>query len=247
MQPETDAPPVWKGEAISRSEVAYLSAGWAFSLYASWVQGTRMEKKPRQTRFDATALILAGGRGLRMGTEKPLVELGGLPLVDNVKETLRPHFAEIIIVTNRPELYTYEDILVVRDRVPYQGPLAGIYAGLAASSNDRNLVIASDMPFVNLEAIEMLYERIDGSVVAVIETGTGIEPLLGFYSRRCLEPIGRRLEAGERKPVSFYPDVEVALVPESEARSVDPELTFLFNVNTRDDLAKAQAIMEHSR
>jgi len=207
-----------------------------------------MEQKANKgAEFDATALILAGGRGLRMGSEKPLVELGGLPLVDHVKETLRPHFAELIIVTNRPELYASEDVLVVRDKVPYQGPLAGIYAGLLASSNERNLVIASDMPFVNLDVIAMLYGKINGSSVAVFETASGMEPLLGFYSRRCIGPIGARLEAGERKPVSFYRDVDVALIPESAARSLDPELTFLFNVNTREDLAKAQSIVEQPR
>ncbi len=206
-----------------------------------------MEQNRLQQPFAAAALILAGGRGQRMGTEKPLVELGGLPLVDRVKESLRPVFPEIIIVTNRPDLYPEEDVLVVRDQVPYQGPLAGIYAGLDASTHELNLVIAADMPFVSLDVIRLLYDRTPDADVTVVRTVTGIEPLLGFYDKRCLPVIRDRLEAGERKPISFYPDVPVRLVDESELRGLDPELDSLFNVNTKDDLAEAERMMEKAR
>lgn len=198
------------------------------------------------TTFHAAALILAGGRGVRMGAEKPLVELDGVALVDRVKELLRPHFAELIIVTNRPDLYEYEDINVVRDQVPYQGPLAGIYAGLVASGEDLNFVVASDMPFVNLEVIQFLVSRQDSADVTVIETADGIEPLFGFYRKGCMEAVRAHLEAGDRKPVSFYGDVDARLVPEAEVRAIDPNLASLFNVNTRDDLAAARRMMEHA-
>lgn len=205
------------------------------------------ERQRGQARptFDATALILAGGRGSRLGTEKPLVELGGTALVDRVKGALRPHFAELIIVTNRPDLYAHEDIRVVRDQVPYQGPLAGIYAGMKASSHDKCFVVASDMPFTRLDVITLLASRLNGVDVACIETVQGIEPLFGFYARACLAPIERHLEAGDRKPVSFYRDVCVALVPEAEVRALDPELMTLFNINTRQDLTAAREMMEH--
>ncbi len=203
-----------------------------------------MNKRDKTRTFDASALILAGGRGVRMGAEKPLVELGGLPLVDRVKENLAPYFPEIIIVTNRPELYSVEDVRVICDQVPYQGPLAGIYAGLLASSHRRNLVIAADMPFVSIEVLELFESRLHAASVVVAQTESGIEPLLGFYTKDCLPAIGEHLEAGDRKPVSFYPDVPLSLVSEEELRRVDPELTSLFNVNTKDDLAEAKRMME---
>lgn len=206
--------------------------------------GSGTGKRPT---FDATALILAGGRGVRMGAEKPLVELDGVALVDRVKTLLRPHFSEIVIVTNRPDLYHYEDVKVVCDQVPYQGPLAGIYAGLIAAESDVSFVVASDMPFANLDVIELLQARLAGSDVAVVETETGIEPLFGFYAKSCLEPIGAHLKSGDRKPISFYRDVKANLVSEADVRAIDPDLTSLFNVNTREDLATAKRIMEHAR
>ncbi len=195
----------------------------------------------------ATALILAGGKGVRMGAEKPLVQLDGVALVDRVKGLLRPHFAELVIVTNRPDLYEYEDVTVVRDQVPYQGPLAGIYAGLLAATSDVCFVVAADMPFPSLDVIELLASRLEGADVAVVETQTGIEPLFGFYRKTCLDPIGEHLASGDRKPISFYDDISVRLVPEADVRAVDPDLTTLFNVNTRDDLTAAGKMMEHVR
>lgn len=195
--------------------------------------------------FHATALILAGGRGARMGAEKPLVELDGLALVDRVKALIRPYFPEVVIVTNRPELYEHEDVKVVRDQVPYQGPLAGIYAGLAAASSKVGFVVASDMPFASVDVIKLLASRLDDADVAVIETETGVEPLFGFYSKTCLPAIGGHLAAGDRKAVAFYPDVRVELVPEVDVRRIDPDLTTLFNVNTREDLSTAHDMMEH--
>ncbi len=193
--------------------------------------------------FDATALILAGGRGERMGVEKPLVQLDGLSLVDRVKELLRPLFAEVIVVTNRPDLYGDQDVKVIRDQVPYQGPLAGIYAGIAASARDLSFVVASDMPFASVDVIRLLADHLDGVQVVVVETPAGIEPLFGFYAKSCLAAISRHLEAGDRKPTAFYPDVSVGFVPEAEVRRLDPDLKSLFNVNTMADLTEARRMM----
>ncbi len=87
-------------------------------------------------------------------------------------------------------------------------------------------------------------ERYD---VVIPEAPDGLHPLCAVYSRRCLGDIRQALEAGERRVVSFFPQVRVRLVRGEELRRLDPELASLFNINTPEDLAAAERLLAADR
>src|SRR5665648_903038 len=100
-----------------------------------------------------TLIILAGGRSSRMGTDKQFMTVDNRLIVDQMIEKLKKHFKEIIIVTNKPEMYKNYSYKIVEDIVKEFGPLACIHAGLMNSNSLNNYVLACDMPFVNFDYI----------------------------------------------------------------------------------------------
>lgn len=98
---------------------------------------------------EISAVILAGGRGRRMGgADKGLIEYQQRPLVEWVLDAIRPQVSEVIISANRNiDVYAQYGCRVVPDALPdFPGPLAGVLAGMEAVSTPWLLVIPCDSP-----------------------------------------------------------------------------------------------------
>lgn len=108
-----------------------------------------------------TGLILAGGRGRRVGgRDKGLLPYRGRALVEWVLERLTPQAGEIFISANRNlDAYTRYGYPVLVDSLPeYPGPLAGIREGLKAATRDWLLAVPCDMPRLPLDCVERLLQ-----------------------------------------------------------------------------------------
>lgn len=101
--------------------------------------------------MEAGGIILSGGKSSRMGTNKSLLKINQKPNIARIKDELEMLVSETVLVSNDPETYQFLHVKTVSDVYPHQGPLAGIHAGLLASSFDVNLVVACDMPFISRE------------------------------------------------------------------------------------------------
>ncbi|TDA70402.1 MAG: molybdenum cofactor guanylyltransferase [Clostridia bacterium] len=128
------------------------------------------------------------------------------------------------------------------DLFPGYGPLAGIHAGLLKSRYLYNLVVACDMPFTDPRLAAYLLEQARGYDVAVPRIGGLLEPLFAVYSRNCLGPVQRSLEAGKRRTFDLYSQVRVRYVEEEEINRVTSWVAVFFNVNTPEELEKARAM-----
>lgn len=194
-------------------------------------------------KFAASVIILAGGRSSRLGRDKSRLILGGKTLAQRDVDIFKNYFSEIIYVTNQPQNISWsENLIVVEDEVPYQGPLGGILAGLQVSDNPTNFVIGIDMPFINISLIDALLSRAGQNDVVVPRLSGGFEPLYAVYAKKCLPVIRKHLKTGDFRTVSFYNDVKVFTMPEDKIREIDPELRTFFNINTLDDYEKAKVI-----
>lgn len=193
-----------------------------------------------------TAIVLAGGRSLRLGKDKAKLRLDSQTLLERAISNLKEMFEELIVVTNDRELVIPE-AKVVWDRVPYQGPLGGILVGLTASTSSYSLVVACDMPFIQPALLELLMEEIDGFDVVMPQTERGPEPLLTVYSKNCLPAIEKHWAAGDLKIISFLDEVKVKYVDSEKVKAVDPEELSFFNVNTEEDLREAQRRLGEER
>ncbi|GFE61427.1 molybdenum cofactor guanylyltransferase [Geobacter sp. AOG2] len=184
-----------------------------------------------------TAVILAGGTSSRMGSNKALLTVGGLPLVEKIYRTLAQLFREVILVTNSPEEYGFLPCPMVKDRYPGAGPLAGLHAGLIASREDRVFITACDTPFLSPDVIGMICS-VDGEYDAVVPVGpSGKEPLQALYGRCCLAMVEQALEQGDGKLLNLLDRVRTRLVTPEELASIpNVELSFC-NVNAPDEFA----------
>ena len=190
-----------------------------------------------------TGVILAGGLATRYGGRaKGLERVGGRRVIDRVAEVLEPATDELLLIANDPAAAEWlPGVRVESDLRPRSGSLGGIHAALSHAGG-AVLVVAWDMPFVPGRLLEALraFGEIADAAVPESDSRRGVEPLCAYYSERCLAPIERRLDTGDRRVVSFFEDVRIARLPASEVATFgDPALMFM-NVNSPDELALAE-------
>ena len=187
-----------------------------------------------------TAIILAGGKSTRMGEDKAFLPFGDRPLLRRVVDELRPHFDDLILVTNHPQQHMdLEDIRLVSDVEPGQGPLGGIFTGLLASRGRHNLVVGCDYPFLNHLLLDYLWSLRSWGDVVVPLTHEALAPICAIYDRRVLPILNEALESGERSVMGLFPRLKVHYVREDELLPYDPTLLSFQNVNTPEDYRQA--------
>ncbi|MES9925377.1 MAG: molybdenum cofactor guanylyltransferase MobA [Candidatus Thiodiazotropha endolucinida] len=195
------------------------------------------------TQPAVTAVILAGGRGRRMGGEdKGLIELNGRPLVQHVISAIQPQVATILINANRnQERYAAFGYPVIADSLlDYQGPLAGFIAAMHAVETEDMLTLPCDGPLVPPDLVERLYEarQSAGADIAVAHDGDRLQPVYALIPKRLADSLQRYLDRGDRKIDLWYEEHRVA-----HADFSDIPRTFI-NVNTlqeRDNLQGSAA------
>ncbi|MGH7548325.1 MAG: molybdenum cofactor guanylyltransferase [Gemmatimonadales bacterium] len=192
--------------------------------------------------------VLAGGAALRYGGHpKGLFELGGRRILDRVVDAVRAATgAPPLLVANAPEGPTWRpDLRTMPDVRPGCGSLGGIYSAVVSGPGPV-LCVAWDMPFVSPELLQALVDGSTGYDAFLPESDgrRGVEPLCAVYGPACGAAIERRLERGDLKAVGFHPDVKVGTLPLERVRRLgDPDELF-FNVNTPDDLERAEAMWQ---
>jgi molybdopterin-guanine dinucleotide biosynthesis protein A len=192
--------------------------------------------------------IQAGGRSERMGRDKALLPLAGRPLITHVLERAAPLGGDILVTTNKPTDYGFlGGVRLVPDEQPGAGALAGLQTALRAARHEVVLVLACDLPFVSVPLLQYLL-ALAPQAEAVIPRWRGeLEPLHAVYRRTCLSAIDRSLAAGARRMISFLPAVRSAIVEEDCVAAFDPQGLTFFNLNTPDDLHKAERILTATR
>ncbi len=146
-----------------------------------------------------TAIILAGGKSSRMGFDKQLLKIDERRLMDNLAHKLSKEFDEIIIVTNRPELYIGLSHIITMDILKDKGPLGGIHAGLVKSSSKYAFVVACDMPNINMEYVRFMKSKTKlDSFGSVTKFGQWVEPFSSFYSIELIQYIEKYLATNRR-------------------------------------------------
>ncbi|MBK8047156.1 MAG: molybdenum cofactor guanylyltransferase [Anaerolineales bacterium] len=207
--------------------------------------------------MNLTLVINAGGQSRRMGQPKALLQTppDGAPLIAHITRrlaVLRPQ--RRVVVSNDSDLAAVArlpgDTYFVADAYPDTGTLGGIATGLLHTPAWA-AVVACDLPLVSgklFTALMAIAAEADGgmdrwdAVVPVV--GGYEEPLHALYHWRCLPAIEERLAQGQRRVISFMPDVRTRYVDEGELRAVDSELRSFMNVNTPEEWSTALALLQ---
>jgi molybdopterin-guanine dinucleotide biosynthesis protein A len=187
-----------------------------------------------------TGVILAGGKSSRMGQNKALMSLGGQRLVDRVVKVMRSVFADLLMITNTPDVYADLGVPMVPDVWPEKGSLGGVYSAIYHVATPYCLVVACDMPFLRAALLRYLMTQIADYDVVVPDVLGELQTLHAIYSKACLQPIERRLEMHRLRIVGFFPDVRVRTLTASELEPYDPELLAFQNLNTPEEFQAAE-------
>lgn len=187
-----------------------------------------------------TALILAGGRGSRMGSvDKGLQLFNDRSMVAHVLDRLQPQVDEIIINANRSiDEYAAFGHRVIPDAIDgFAGPLAGLQVGMLHASEALVVTAPCDSPFLPLDLVSRLLAAMqkENADLAVAKTFDQAHPVFCLV-RRDLEPHLRAfLETGQRKIDKWYATLKVVEV------SFDDEESAFRNINTAEELKSLES------
>ena len=191
---------------------------------------------------------MSGGLNTRFnGENKAFISVGGRRILDRLLDVFSVLFDEIILVTNHPESFLQWDLTIVTDIFDLRSSLTGIHTGLFYSNNPYAFFSACDTPFLKKELVEVLVKQIEQKIDIIMpETANGFEPLCAIYSKRCLKPAEDHLKANKVKIQWAFRSNRIKNIPENQLRTVDPELRSFLNINTPEDLARAEEMVAHS-
>ena len=183
-----------------------------------------------------TGVVLAGGRGSRMGgVDKGLQDFRGRPMVAHVIERLAPQVVELLINANRnAEAYAAFGHRVIADEIEgFAGPLAGFERGLAHASHPLVVTAPCDSPFLPRDLVRRLAEALGtaGAQLAVAKTGDQAHPVFSLMRRDVHGSLREFLSSGQRKIDKWYAALRVVEVPFDDAADA------FLNINTREELA----------
>jgi molybdenum cofactor guanylyltransferase len=183
-----------------------------------------------------TGLLLAGGRGTRMGRDKAEIEFEGQPLARRVADVLAEVAGRVLVASGDGNRLAWLGLDQIADVLPDAGPLSGIVAGLERSETALVAVAAVDMPFASAPLYRLLADRWSGQDAVVPVSERGREPLHALYAADAAAQLRVLLEHGERSVLRALTGLRILDVPPSEWRGVDPDGAFARNVNLPRDL-----------
>jgi molybdopterin-guanine dinucleotide biosynthesis protein A len=195
-------------------------------------------------RFEQVAgFVLAGGASSRMGRDKALLEIGGVPLLLRVARLAGPLVVTMTII-GPPERYRHLGLPIVGDDQPGLGPLGGIATALRFSAHEWNLVLGCDLPYLNAAWLEYLIARAAASAADALlpETARGAEPLCAMYRKSCAVRIAAALAAGVRKITEGLAGLTVERLDEREWKAFDSNGRLFKNMNTPADYEDARVL-----
>ncbi|HKD14657.1 MAG TPA: molybdenum cofactor guanylyltransferase [Candidatus Angelobacter sp.] len=189
---------------------------------------------------EVTGFVLAGGKSSRMGTDKALLSLNGVSLLQQTKTILEQVCEKVFILGSR-QLYgaygeCYEDLYA------NCGPLSGIHAALLNSSTPYSLVTAVDTPFVSAQFFSYMIGRaLDASaIVTAPRIGGVVQPACAVFSRAFLPIAEAALKSGKYKVEPTFPPERTLLISEAELARFAKAADMFENLNTPEDFERAR-------
>ncbi|HZP44911.1 MAG TPA: molybdenum cofactor guanylyltransferase [Candidatus Binataceae bacterium] len=199
----------------------------------------------------AGAIILAGGQSRRMGQPKATLPFGKTTVLERIVDELADAFDEVIIVAAPAAVEPYSldaalakspsRVVVVRDTLPFPGPLPALIAGLRRSRHEAVFACSCDLPLLRAATARAIVDALGDHDAAVPIVDRQRQPLCAAYARKALG----RLEtaaAQEARLTVIVARLATRWLPETEMRQIEPDLPSFVNINTPADYARALQI-----
>jgi molybdopterin-guanine dinucleotide biosynthesis protein A len=192
-----------------------------------------------------SGIVLAGGRGSRMGSDKRLLVVGGMTMLERAVRSVAAVADEVLIASQAedtavPGMAPSLGAEMVFDRRVHAGPLAGIEAALAVMRGEVALVVGADMPWLAIPVLRHLTQAAmtdDVADVVALETDWGPQALPAVYRRSILPLVTALLDAGDRRLHALLDHGRPRIIPASSWLPLDPGGRTVCSVNVPADLA----------
>lgn len=194
------------------------------------------------TEGKVEGFILAGGESSRMGTDKALLELDGVPLIVREARLLETVVGAPTVVGYREEFGAL-GLRTIADDAPGAGPLGGIATALRAARAPWCLIVACDLPYLTQIWLEFLVNRATASQTDVVMpmNERGAEPLCAVYNKRAESVIREALELGTRKITDALAGARIESIEPQEWKAFDSEGVLFKNMNSPTDYDESKA------
>jgi len=196
-----------------------------------------------------SCVILAGGAGRRIGSEKAFLEFFGSTMIERTVDLVGEIVDDVVVVARDEEqLKRLQDLVpeakLACDSVQEFGPVAGLAAGMAAARGEYALAVGCDLPFLKPEVLELLFDFARGydAAIPVGEDSLMAPPHALYRTNSMARACAAALAAGQRRIRAPLERLRVKNVSVELLRPFDPELLSFFNLNTEDDLSEAGRI-----
>lgn len=198
-------------------------------------------------RNGLSAVVLAGGRSSRFGTDKASALLLGRPLLEWVVAALAPVCARTFVVKAKgqrlPAIHGFA-FAEVEDYYDDRGPLAAIVSGFERCDAAAAFVVACDTPALVPAVVPFLFERLRDNDCVLPIVGGKSQPLCAIYDiSACVDGFRLAVDQGRFGLVAALDDRRCVTVSEGEIRAVDPGLHSFLNANTPEMLAEVAALL----
>jgi molybdenum cofactor guanylyltransferase len=186
--------------------------------------------------------VLAGGKSSRMGVDKALLEIDGVPLIGRAARLLQSVTGEPTIIA-ATSLYSSLGAKIVADDWPGHGPLGGMATALRVSRTPWNLIIACDLPYLTKPWLDFLIELAQKSNADAVvpRSERGVEPLCAMYHKNAEHRIRAAVEGGVRKVTDALAGLRVEYVEPREWKAFASDGLLFKNVNSPADYEEAKA------
>lgn len=175
-----------------------------------------------------------------MGTDKSQLLLNGVTFVQHIAAAL---FELAVPVTIVGRAVDDKGLKSIPDVYNKWGALGGVHAALAGCTSPWAIIVACDMPYVTADLFRSLNQfRDEFDAVAPVQPDGRFQPLCAFYRvEACLNKAKELIESGERRPITLLQSVRTRWVEFQEFSHLSGASQFFENLNTPDDIVRAQS------
>jgi len=195
------------------------------------------------------AVVLAGGKSKRFGTDKSQVKLGNKLLINYILGEIIDFYKDILIVTNEPIRFLNSDkISLTKDFKKGLGPLGGVFSAMKwVKDNKKDYEWIStfpiDTPFFKKDHLNKFYKEInlDKSNLFFMKSKNTRHNIFGLWSLELFKKLELALDKGDRKVELWANEIGVETIDFEQANNKDP----FFNINTKEDLEIAEDLLNN--
>jgi Molybdopterin-guanine dinucleotide biosynthesis protein A len=181
--------------------------------------------------------ILAGGQSKRFKEDKTLFLLNDKPMIEHVVDKFYGFSKNIYIVSKNPEKYLFiKNAKSIKDILDIQNPLSGLYTACFYTEKPF-LLVGADMPFIKKDLVEYMI-RNHKKEATIFKINGFFEPLLAIYDPLVKDKIKQSIENQRASFQKLIINLDVNILTEEQARSVDKDLISFSNINTKEDVKR---------